>query len=58
MTISELIEGLYKLLLKHGDVEVYTETGCGCCMGSREPFPRFTEEDIYCGYNYADAVAL
>ncbi|AJD82458.1 hypothetical protein SHEEN_40 [Mycobacterium phage Sheen] len=58
MKISELIVKLVALKADHGDVEVYTEDGCGCCMGSREPNPEFHEEDRYYGYQYRNGIAL
>ncbi|AFF28418.1 hypothetical protein FDI11_gp59 [Mycobacterium phage Tiger] len=57
MRISELISKLAVELTEHGDVEVYTEDGCGCCMGSREPSPEFVERDDW-GYIYHNAIRL
>lgn len=45
MKISELIAKLYELQLRHGDMRVETQSGCGCCEWSRDPEPRFLEEN-------------
>ncbi len=58
MKIGELIGQLAALAAEHGDVEVYTETGCGCCIGSRKPRPAFSEDDVFDGYKYYNAVSL
>lgn len=58
MRISELVFELVELYIEHGDVEVYTEDGCGCCIGSRAPQPEFCEADKFYGYEYMNAVAL
>lgn len=47
MKISELIRGLADLQTEHGDVEVFTEEGCGCCIWSRDVDPQYSEEDRY-----------
>lgn len=45
MVISDLILQLQQLQYEHGDIEVYTQGGCGCCIWSRDVEPRFSEED-------------
>lgn len=47
MKISELRAHLTLLEVAHGDVEVYTEDGCGCCIWSREVDPEFRTEDPF-----------
>lgn len=57
MKISELVDKLEALKAEHGDVHVYTEDGCGCCIGSREPDPEFHEKDRW-DYLYHNGIAL
>ncbi len=55
--LSELIAKLYELQLEHGDVWVMTEWGCRCEAGSRDPEPRFLEEDPW-EYRRADSAGV
>ena len=45
MKITELVVKLLVLMLEHGNVDVRTESGCGCCIWSRGVDPEFKLKD-------------
>lgn len=49
LRISELIDQLQHHQRHFGDVLVFTQGGCGCCLWSRDPEPEFYETDLW-GY--------
>jgi hypothetical protein len=44
MKLTELILELRTIMLKEGNLDVYTIQGCGCCDGHAEPEVKMLED--------------
>ncbi len=47
MKLTELILQLHTIMLKEGNLDVYTVQGCGCCDSHSEPKVNMREDKHY-----------
>lgn len=47
MKLTELILQLHTIMLDKGNLDVYAQYGCGCCIWPEEPQVKIVEDDKY-----------